>query len=238
MKPDRKTAVIVGTLFIVATVASLVSTMLVSSTGVSNYLTSVSANANTVKLGVVAELVGALAVALIPAFLFPILRRYNEGVAVGYQAIRVVEAMVMVIGALSYLLLVTLSQQYVSAGSPATSSYVASGAVLQGLGAWAWDLDPFIFGIGALLFYGLLVRARLVPRWLSLWGLAGAALVFAAGLSALLSTFGALQYALAVPIAVQEMVLASWLILVGFNSTGTEIERGTGIHKSTPAANA
>jgi hypothetical protein len=100
------------------------------------------------------------------------------------------------------------------------------------------DLDPFIFGIGALLFYGLLVRARLVPRWLSLWGLAGAALVFAAGLSALLSTFGALQYALAVPIGVQEMVLASWLILVGFNSTRTEIERGTGIDKSTPAASA
>jgi hypothetical protein len=69
---------------------------------------------------------------------------------------------------------------------------------------------------GALLFYALLYQANLPPRWLSVWGLLGAALVFIFGA---LAMFGTSVIYLAIPIAVQEMVMALWLIVRGFNPT-------------------
>jgi len=231
MDSDRRTAVIVGILFVVATVAGLLSTQLTASTSASDYLTSVSANANLVKIGVVSELAAGLSVVLIPAFLFPILRRYHEGVAIGYLGIRIVEAIVMVVGAVGALLLVTLSQQYVNAGTPVATSYQATGGMLQGIGTWTFLLDPLVFGVGALLFYGLLAHARIVPLWLSLWGVVGAVLVIAAGFTGL---FGSFQYALAVPIAIQEMVLAGWLILKGFSLPGTSVTRAATFDRAKP----
>jgi hypothetical protein len=233
MDSDRRTAVIVGILFVAATAASLLATQLTTSTSASDYLTRVSANANQVKIGVISELAAALSVVLIPAFLFPILRRYDEGVAIGYLGLRIVEAIVMVVGAVGTLLLVTLSQQYVNTGAPAASSYQATGGVLLGISTWTFVLDPLVFGVGALLFYGLLARTRLVPLWLSLWGVVGAVLVIAAAFTGLFGTF---QYGLAVPIAVQEMVLAGWLILRGFSLPLTRATRAVTSDGTKPTA--
>jgi hypothetical protein len=82
--------------------------------------------------------------------------------------------------------------------------------------AWAFPLNPLIFGLGALLFYPLLYQANLIPRWLSAWGLIGTALVFVLGL---VGMFGNFVVYLAIPIAVQELVMALWLIVRGFNPT-------------------
>ncbi|MCI4368023.1 MAG: DUF4386 domain-containing protein [Thermoplasmata archaeon] len=225
MDAARKTAIVVGGLFVLATVASLAATSLTAPSTSSNYLTQAAAHADQVKAGALLQLTAALAVVLIAAFLFPILRRYDEGIAAGYLGVRVVEAVILVVGAVGTLLLVTLSQAYVGAGSPPDPSYSTSGVVLQGIGTWAFVADPLIFGVGAVLFYYLLFRSRLVPLWLSGWGMAGAVLVFGAGLTGL---FGSFQYALAVPIAVQEMALAGWLILRGFSLNGSGRPSATG----------
>ena len=225
MDPNRRIAVVVGLLFIIATVAALVSTQLTASTTASDYLVRVSANANEVKAGVLFELAAAGAVALIPAFLFPLLRRCHEGAALAYLALRILEAFVMVVGAATSLLLVTLSQNFVSASNPSDPSFQTTGALLQGMANWTFALDPVIFGAGALLLYSLLYRALLVPPWLSLWGFGGAALVMAAGL---IGMFGSFPFALAVPIAVQELALAGWLIVRGF--TPSSIRTGAAIH--------
>ena len=95
-------------------------------------------------------------------------------------------------------------------------------------------LDPLVFGVGALLFYGLLARARIVPLWLSAWGVVGAVLVIAAGLTGL---FGSFPYTLAVPIAVQEMVLAGWLILKGFSRPETSMARAGTFDRAEPTGN-
>ena len=222
MDSDRQTAIIVGGLFILATAAGLASTALTTATTSSDYLSSAAANANPVKAGALLELMAAASVALIPAFLFPVLRRYDERIALGYLAIRILEAFIMVLGVVSTLLILTLSQRYVGAANPADPSFATSGAVLQGFGSWAFVLDPIVFGAGALLFYYMLFRSRLVPLWLSAWGLLGAALVIVAGL---IGMYGAFPYVLAVPIAVQEMALAVWLILKGFRATDTGARR-------------
>jgi hypothetical protein len=76
------------------------------------------------------------------------------------------------------------------------------------------------FGLGALMYYWVLYQSRLVPRWLSAWGLVGITLVLVAGLLVMFRVAGPLsttQVVLALPIGVQEMVLAVWLIAKGFN---------------------
>jgi hypothetical protein len=73
--------------------------------------------------------------------------------------------------------------------------------------------------VGALMYYWAFYRSRLVPRWLSGWGLAGVLLLLAACLAALFTRSPVTSYTvLIVPIAVQEMVLAVWLIARGFGA--------------------
>ena len=222
MKTHRKTAIIVGVLFILATVLSLIgSTLIRSVIDTPNYLTTVSANGNQMIIGALLELAAAISVVLIPAMMFPILKQHNEGMALGYFGFRIIEAITLIVGAISSLLLITLSQQYVNAGAPAASYFQTSGALLLAARNWAFPLNPLVFGPGALMLYSVLYQANLIPRWLSVWGLIGAAMVFVLGL---LGMFGNILIFLAIPIGVQEMVMAVWLIVKGFQASASASE--------------
>jgi hypothetical protein len=224
MKKSRQLAIVVGLLFIAATVLSLTGSTLIgniigspltgTASGAPSYLTHASANGNQMILGALLELAAAIAVMLIPTVLFPVLKQYHEEVALGYFGFRIVEATTLVFGAISALLLVTLGQEYAKAGAAPASYFQTLGAVLLGARTWAFPLDPLVFGPGALLLYALLYQANLIPRWLSAWGLIGATLVF---VMAVLMMFGTSLVYLAIPIGVQEMVMAVWFIARGFN---------------------
>jgi len=220
MKPEKKTAVAVGVLFIAATVSSLLCTALTSSvTQAPDYLTRASSHADQLIVGALLLVAAGVSVVTIPALLFPILRRHDEGIALCYLGIRILEAVTLIVDAVALLVLVTLSRAYPPGGPP--SSLWASGALLQGAQHWAFLLNPVVFGVGALLFYSLLYRSRLVPRWLSGWGFVGGVLVFAFGL---MGMFGGVSMLWAVPIGVQEMALAGWLIVKGFSPAATGSE--------------
>jgi hypothetical protein len=226
MKPYRTTAIVVGVLFILATVLSVIGSTLIgniigsplsgTATGAPHYLANAAANANQLISGALLEIGAALSVVLIPAALFPLLRRRNEGIALGYFGLRIIEALTLFVGALSALLLVTLSQDALAAGPAAAPTYQALGSVLLATRAWVFPLNPLVFGLDALLFYPLLYQANLIPRWLSAWGLIGAVLVFVLGV---VGMFGNFVVYLAIPIGVQEMVMALWLTVRGFNPT-------------------
>jgi hypothetical protein len=212
---DRSTAIIVGVLFIFATAFSLASTSLTGPIlGASNYLASASANQNQMIAGVLLLFGAALSVVLIPAMVFPVLRRHNEGIALGYLALRIVEGVTQVLSGLIILILLSLGQEYVNAGSSPAPYFQSSVALLVSASNWEFLMYQIIFGFGALIFYYLLYRTRLIPAWLSAWGLLGAALVLGYAVAAMFRT--SFIY-LAAPIAVQEMALAVWLIVKGFN---------------------
>jgi len=88
------------------------------------------------------------------------------------------------------------------------------GALLRAVNDWTLVLVPIVFGLGALVFYYLSYQLKLIPRWLIVWGFIGAIFVLSYGL---LGMFGDSLFLLALPITVQEMVLAVWLIVKGFN---------------------
>ena len=223
MNSSKTTARIVGALFITATVAGLLGTSLTGSVvGAPDYLVQIAANKNLVVLGALLKFVAAAASAGIAIALYPVLRKRNEGLALGSVGFRLVEGVCYIVGAIGLLSLLSLSQKYVSAGPQDASTFQVLGTLISAIRNWA----GFVFGViafclGAAMYYYVMYLSRLIPRWLSAWGLIGLALVFS---MTLLIAFGerisgpsGMLVLLAIPIALQEMVLAVWLIVKGFN---------------------
>jgi hypothetical protein len=219
MNSNRKTAIIVGVLFITALVSSMLSGVFSRSINDPDYLTAVSANENQVLIGVFFQIILTASVVAIPIVMFPILKKYNESLALGYVVARIFEGFFDIVIAMSMLLLLTLSQAFVEAGAPDASHFQASGALLFAVHDWSSVLENFPYCLGALMFYYLLYRSNLVPRWLSGWGLLAAALFLATAPFRMFGLVPPSTVVLAVPLILNELVLAIWLIVKGFNSS-------------------
>jgi len=221
MNSNRKTAVIVGVLFIIATVAGVLSVVFSGSIlDAPDYLTKISANENRVLIGALLVLIMGAAVASIPFMMFPIFKKHNEALALGYVVFRALEAVIDFAVAISFLLLITLSQGFVKAGAADASYFQALGTLLLEAGDWTGVPLDIVFGLGALILNYLLYQSKLIPRFISVWGLIGGTLMLPAGLLGmfgLISPFSTTTIFLALPIAVNEMFLAVWLIVKGFN---------------------
>jgi hypothetical protein len=229
MQPNRGIAVATGIAFIVATVGSIASAALLAPIlGAPDYLARIAANQDQVLLGVLFQFIGAVGCPAIAIALYPVLRRHDEGLAIGSVGLRLIEGALYVLLVVCLLLLVTLSRESVKAGAAAASTFQVSGTLLMAARDWLGPVGAVLtFGIGAFMYYVVLFRSRLVPRWLSGWGLVGVMLVSIAGLLVMFGRaepLGTTQVVLAIPIAVQEMVLAAWLIAKGFNPSAIAAE--------------
>lgn len=218
MNTNRKIAMIAGILYIVATVAGILSLGFTQSIlDMPDYLINVAANKSQVIAGEFFALIMAVAIVGIPITLYPVLKRHNESIAIGYFGARLAEGFVFIISIISVLTLLTLSQEFVEAGAPIDSYFQTLGdmlVVMRGAG------HVGIFPLSALMFYYLLYQSKLVPRWLSGWGLIGAVLYLASDLLIMftvITSFSTIRVGLVMPLALQEMVLAVWLIFKGFN---------------------
>ena len=217
MNTYRKTAIIVGILWIIGTVAGVLSLISYGHIDSPDYLTAVSANENQVLIGTLFILIMGFALAMVPVMLFPIFRKYNEALAIGAVVFRgALEAVAYIATVIGWLLILTLSQEYVKAGAPDASYFQALGTLLKGALFWIEQMLSIVFSLGALIIYYLFYQSKLIPRWLSAWGLIGAVLYLA---TPLLAMFGSPLDILMIPLAVQEMVLALWLIVKGFNQS-------------------
>jgi hypothetical protein len=222
MNTHRKTAIAVGALYITATAAPIMTAPFLGFLGggiigepIPDYLVTVSASESQVYVGMLIELIWALAVVGIPVALFPVLKERNEASALGFFSLRFIEGLSTIVGSIILLTLLTLSQEFVKAGLPDVSYHQTLGTLLLAAREWTFMIGSgLIFSLSALLLNVVLYRSRLIPRWLSGWGLVGAALSFA---TYLLQLYGIQLDILFLPIALQEMVFAVWLILKGFN---------------------
>jgi hypothetical protein len=224
MKPYRGNAIAVGVLLIACSAASILSAIPLGSTlDGSDYLSKLAVSGNGVVLTALIEFVWAATAAGIAIGLYPVLRKYNRSLALGSVVGRTVEGMLILVGTLSLLALLTLGQESAVAGQAAASSSKAVGDMLLAVRDWANGFLVLLsFAIGALMYYYLLYRSRLVPRWLSGWGLIGAGLLVGSTVhSGFTQDFGftTVNTALNIPIGLQEMVLAVWLIFKGFKAS-------------------
>jgi len=219
MNTNRKTATIVGVLYIIGTVAGVLS-MVVGGRFLNapDLLKMVAANASQVGLVALLVLVMGLPLAMVPAMMFPILKRQNEALAIGYVIFRgALESLTYIAAAMCWLLLVVVARQSADSGAAVASQFSSLGILLLKARDPILAVQDIVFSLGALMFYYLLYQVRLIPRWLSGWGIVAAIPYLAVGLIYVFT--GTTLVILLMPLALQEMVMAIWLIAKGFNSS-------------------
>ena len=222
LRTHKKTAIAVGVLFIIATVSAIISVVVLAPHITDpDYLTHFSASANQVVIGALLDLTGAGAFVALAVVLFPVLKKHHETIALGYVVARIIEAVPFIIANISLLSLITLSKEYLAAPALEAAYFVPAGSSLLAAYDWNQLIGPRVFAsLAAVPFYSLLYQSKLLPRWISVWGLLGAPLYLASGLFGM---FGVLDPAspililLFLPAALLEMVMAVWLIAKGFN---------------------
>ncbi len=211
-----------GVLFIAATASALAATAILGSLlDGAGFLAGVSENQDRMLTAGLLQLVQAFTSAAIAISLYPVLRKYAAGMALGSVGFRLIEGVFYALSAVGTLVLVTLSDQLSKSGVIGATTQ-ASGVFVRDLREAAAVAGVLAFYIGGTLYYLVFYRSRLIPRWLSVWGLAGTTLGAVAALLVLfrvIDTLSAPQVVLNVPIGLQEIVLAVWLIWKGFTTT-------------------
>ena len=207
MSKYRTETILAGVLFITATAATMLSqTIIVPMLATSDVAEHVMAHKGLFTLGVVLEIVNALASAGIAVAFFPILWQCARILAPAYGSLRAIEASIGVVAAIGLLLLLT----------PGGS------AIAIAFHDVAFLLLLMVFSVSTLILYPALFRFRLVPAVLSLWGLVGGLMLLVSGL---LILFGQVEMGsttdtiLSLPIWINEMALSLWLIFRGVDLT-------------------
>jgi hypothetical protein len=226
MNTYRKTAVIVGILFIIGTVSGILAGVFqIPIQAGSTYPLNISASATQWIIGALLTLLMGLSLVMVPVLMYPIFRKHNEVLAFGSVLFRgvfenVVGETLLVI---SMFLLLTVSLIYGKTGAADASIFQTLGSMLIAAGHWIQMINGIVFSVGTLMIFTLFYQTRLIPRWLSGWGLIGAVLYFIAEIVSMLSPLhtspdiGVGIGLLIIPTAIQEMVFAVWMIVKGFN---------------------
>jgi len=228
--PYRKTAIIVGILFIIATAFLFIGEVFYGPVlGTPDYLETAYSQRIRATIGILVEFTCVLAIPLIAVFSFPVLKQYSEPLALSYVVFRLFEAVLFILVDINKLALVPVSRGYLT-GTPAEAAFYKSlGNFISDWNFWGWLFYVLVFGIGALILYSVLYRSRLLPRWISIFGLVAAILITASAVFSMLEVSfnlpdGMFELILVVPIAVQAMVMALWLIIKGFNTSALDAE--------------
>lgn len=220
MNTNRKTAVLVGALFLISYFGVFAGYALLGSViDAPDYLTQVHPNKTQVMAGVLLELINGIAVLGIAVILYPLLKKYNEAIALGYLAFRVLECGMQVAMDMAPLSLLTLSQKYIETGAKETLQFETLGALYLAERDAAALMLLIFFVAGAVLFYYLLYRSQLVPRFISIWGVI--ALVLIVTMNILDLNINTIGIFFALPIMANEIFLAIWLIVKGFSPAAT-----------------
>ena len=224
---QRRAEIMIATLFVVNGVVSIIGAFFVLNPilNASDYLARVFPNQGAVELGSLLWSINNIGLVFIAVFAFPVLRKLDEALAVGYLASRIIEGTIMMVGIMATLLLIPLSQEFLQAGAPQNSWFLTLGDVLkQAKFLGLSEVSLPMLGLGGSLFTWMLFRYRLVPRVISVVGLIGYTLVFfysIAGWFGLIDlTPGASGWGvLVIPVATFEIILLPfWLFFKGFKT--------------------
>jgi hypothetical protein len=221
MGSPRKTALVAGVLFIITFVTSIPALLLYNPVlKHAGYIVGAGAD-KRIFLGSSLEVFLIIANIATAVVLFPILKRVNETLALGYVAARLVESAFIAVGILSVLSVVTLRQDIGGAGAANAASLQIVARSLVAIHDWSFLLGPgFVVGVGNGLLLGyMMYRSGLVPRRMAMLGLVGGPLVCVSGIAVLFGVLGkgsAGQGIATIPEFAWELSLGLYLIVKGF----------------------
>jgi len=191
MKSTRKTAIIVGLLFLVSTLTFMIGSNLIQS-----FLIDETQNKSPLILSVILEIICGVAVVGIGVLMFPILKMFNKRLAFGYVIFRVIECTIIIVGGIYLLFLLKLMWKYEM-------------------------IIFVFTALGGLIFSYLLYLSKLIPRYLSGLGIIGYAILFlgvALNMFGLLNINDGAGMLIYLPGGLFELFLPLWLFVKGFNS--------------------
>ncbi len=229
MNTSRKIAMIVGILFLISYAGVFVGAAIVGSAlDAPDYLTMAYPNQTQVIAGMIIQFLNDAAIVGIAVMLFPVFRKYSETLALGYVAFRIMEAVMLMISKVSLLSLIPLSQKYLAADAPNAALYQASGAFALAQDYWAGEMATISLMVGAVILYTILYQSKLVPRFIAVWGFIALASLVAARALAVPDLTKGFQPAMALYflIVLNELFLAGWLIVKGFNPSAIDASTG------------
>ena len=219
MKSDRRTASILGLLLISGTVFGILNT--VPALEFPNYLAKLSTIRTQVLIAVFFQAAMAIAYACIAILFFQIIKKYSEGLAIAYLAFRLIGAAFLFAGIASLSLLLFLSENYASAGFPDSSYYQTLGELLRTCRDLLNHVGMILpWMIGGLILVFCMFKMKLVPQWLSVWGIAGSSLTLLSTLMLMVNFIKMatpVYFIMNMPEAFFELTLAFYLIGKGFN---------------------
>jgi hypothetical protein len=220
----QKIARVAGVLLVITFITSIPAQLILYAPVLHNpdYILGGGAADNGVASGAFLELLLIIANIGSAVVLFPVLKRVNEILALGYVTARVIESAFIAVGLLGLLTLVTLRQDLAGAANADAGSLLTVGKSLVALHDWTFLLGPgFVVGVGNGLILGyLMYRSRLVPRAMAVLGLIGGPLIIASGVAVLFGVIeagGGWQVLATIPEFFWELSLGIWLIVKGFN---------------------
>lgn len=212
MSSLRKTALVAGLLYLL-TFVSIPTLSLYASVRSPNYITGLGPDTPVI-LGAILEMIVALACIGTAVTLYPVLKRQNEGIAMGFVGVRILEAATIYAGIVSLLSVVTLRQSGAGIGA------LVTGQALVAQYYWTFQFGQAMLpAINALLLGSLLYQSRLVPRVLPVLGFIGAALLIVASVGTVFGLWGQASPLTAIatlPIALWEFSLGIYLVAKGF----------------------
>ncbi|MDZ4710580.1 MAG: DUF4386 domain-containing protein [Saprospiraceae bacterium] len=221
----RITARIVGVVYLVGFVVGLVGIGLFQSIlGAPDHLSTVSTNKLLLGFGAVLWLMAVIGDAAHGVLMFPVLKKHNEGMAIGYLAFRIVDAIFIAVMVLFVLIQIPLGSEYLKASASDASFFQALSAVFSQGQLYAYQIGMSALGVSGLILCYTLYRAKLVPAWLAIWGLVGYATILLGMLSAIMgSGLGDIS---SIPGGLWEVFIGVWLIVKGFNPSAFTSESG------------
>ena len=214
----RRIAIVAGVFFLITEVSAVAGLALYQPVlADANYVGGAGAD-GLVALGALSEFILVVAIIGTAVTLYPVVRRQNEAIALGYVGGRVLEAAIITVGMVTVLSVLTLRQDVAAGASTADGSLVAVGKSLVAIHDWTFLLGPsLVLGLNSLLLAYLMFRSGLVPRFIAMLGLVGGPLVTISAVGVLFGLYGPGAHAIsAIPVFAWEVSLAVYLIVKGF----------------------
>ena len=214
----RTTARVVGVVYLAGFVVGIVGNGLIQSIiGAPDHLSTVSANSMMLAIGAILWLMAVAGDAAHGVLMFPVLKQHSERIAFGYLASRIVDAVFIAVSILFILLQIPLGSEYLKAVVPNTFYLQALSTLSIQANLYAYDIGMIALGLAGLMLNYMLYRAKLVPRWIAVWGLVGYAIIFCGMVSEVMGS--GLGLVSSIPGGLWEVFMGVWLIAKGFNSS-------------------
>lgn len=211
----RPIARIIGIIYLLGFVVGIIGITLINSV-LDKGLAGVGSGSLTLAIGAVLWLFAAAGDAAHGILMYPILAKNSERLAVGYLAFRILDALLVAVMVLFVLVQIPIGQEYTKAAADAANLQVLSYLFTQAQ-EYAYEIAMVTLGVSGVFLCTTLLRAKLLPKWLCVWGLVGYVVIFFGMISAIMGS-GLADASSAVG-GLWELFVGIWLIAKGFNVT-------------------